>query len=359
MNYDDDYDLQIKRSMKPGNEKIARKRESERIREEKRVEREIRRKKRNKVTKGAYIFSTITIILFFLMLGAGAYFIFFTDLTISFGETEAAEDSVDEEVAENEEEEQDISKKFTDIFTKQDDKPKKKKGVTNYVEIPKTEVNSDMYSDPGKYALTTEYDYVTADEDYYRDALFIGDSRIENFRIHDYFPGATYYCKVGIGISTIMSERIAKLPNGNETTIPEALKSTQFKKIYIMVGVNNMGAHTTAEFFDVYLDMVTTIQNLQPDAKIFILSIMHVSAKYNDHDRGLTNNTNINDRNVAISTLADGENIFYFNLNQLIVEDDGDLMKGYSNDGLHLKTEYYYLWVDYINEHALPADDFK
>ena len=44
MNYDDDYDLQIKRSMKPGNEKIARKRESERIREEKRVEREIRKK---------------------------------------------------------------------------------------------------------------------------------------------------------------------------------------------------------------------------------------------------------------------------------------------------------------------------
>ncbi len=346
--YDDDYDLRIKRSMKPGNEKLARKREAERIKHEK-------RKKRNKTSKAAIVISKIIIALFFIMLLVGAYFIFFTDMTINIGNG----DTVSENEPQEEDEDVDITEKFTKLFTGGKKKSKSKSGETRYVEIPKTDVQSNMYSDPGKYALTTDYDYVTADADYYKDALFIGDSRIEGFKLYGNIDGATYYSKVGISFAALSYEKIAMAPNGNMVTIKEALKQTQFKKIYIMAGVNNMGSQSTTEFFNNYKEFIDMIRSEQPDAKIFILSIMHVSAKYNDGDRGLTNNININDRNVAISTLADGKDIFYFNLNQLIVGDDGDILPGFSGDGLHLKSEHYHIWVDYLNEHALPPEDFE
>ena len=352
-NFDDDYDLQIKRSMKPGNEKLARKREAEHRKKEKEREKIRKRKKSAKAALGVSIF---TFVLFGLMILAGVYFIFFKDLSISFGNnTTPVTDEEGNTVATEAEKKDDISKKFTDFFGG----GKKASGKTEYVEYTPTEVNSDMYSDPGKYALTTDYDYVTAEDDYYNDALFIGDSRIEGFRLHNAFPGATYYSKTGIGISTIMWEQIAMAPNGVLTSIPDALQYTQFKKIYIMVGVNNMAAHNTEQFLQVYSDMISTIREKQPDAKIFILSIMHVSARYNDGGSGLTNNININDRNVAISTLADGKDIFYINLNQLICEDNFDIKAGYSGDGLHLKDEYYDLWVDYLNKHALPEYAFE
>ena len=48
-----------------------------------------------------------------------------------------------------------------------------------YEEVDSFEPRSAYYSYTGKKPLTTVYPYVDADENYYKDALFIGDSRVE------------------------------------------------------------------------------------------------------------------------------------------------------------------------------------
>ena len=51
--------------------------------------------------------------------------------------------------------------------------------LPEYISYDKKKTNSPYYSDPGKIPLTTEHDYVKVSDDYFDDAVFIGDSRME------------------------------------------------------------------------------------------------------------------------------------------------------------------------------------
>ena len=229
--------------------------------------------------------------------------------------------------------------------------------LTRYEEKEPVAVNSDLYSDPGKYALTTDYKYIDADSDYFDDALMIGDSRIEGFRLYGDLEGPTYYAQTGISLSQLLYlPEIATLPNGQKTDLRNALKQVKFKKIYIMIGVNNIGAYTTMDFREEFEDLIEIIHSYQPDAVIFIMSIMHISSSY---ESGALNNININDKNVAISSLANGIDTFYFNVNSLVTNDNGPLLPQYTEDGLHLDGKSYKLFCDFLRSHALPDEHFE
>ncbi len=230
--------------------------------------------------------------------------------------------------------------------------------LTMYEEKEPVAVNSDMYSDPGKYALTTNYNYVQADSDYFEDAVFIGDSRMEGFKLYGDLEGATYYAQTGISLSQLLYlPEIATLPNGQKTDLRSALQQVKFKKIYIMIGVNNIGAYSTMDFREEYEDIIEIIHSYQPDAVIYIMSILHISSGY---ESGALNNININDKNVAISSLANGIDTFYLNVNSLYTNDNGPLLPQYTADGLHLDgSRVYKSLCDFLREHALPDEHFE
>ena len=55
---------------------------------------------------------------------------------------------------------------------------------TTYITVPMRKARSAYYDDNDRVAQTTNYDYITVNTDYFNDAAFIGDSRIEG--LHDY-----------------------------------------------------------------------------------------------------------------------------------------------------------------------------
>ena len=60
-------------------------------------------------------------------------------------------------------------------------------------------------------------------------------------------------------------------------TVEEALSEKQFAKIYLMIGINEMGTGTVESFMKAYGEAVQHLQQLQPDAVIYLQAIM------NDH----------------------------------------------------------------------------
>lgn len=228
--------------------------------------------------------------------------------------------------------------------------------LTQYKKTKKRKVNSPYYDDPGKIALTTDYDYVTVDSSYYEDALFVGDSRIEG--LHDYsgLDNATYYYKEGLTVYDMMSEKIAKV-KGEKVTLAKALSRKRFNKIYIMIGINELGERTTKEYAKQYQKNLEQIRQLQPDAIIFIMGIMHVTTEYSKSSE-VFNNVNINDKNVAVAGLANGIDTFYLDMNPSVADKSGGVRKKYTWDGIHLKAEYYRLWVEFLNAHGLSEECF-
>ena len=147
-------------------------------------------------------------------------------------------------------------------------------------------------------------------------------------------------------------KEFASLADGTKATLEEALRERQFGKIYLMLGINELGRGTTESFFMVYADAVNRIRQLQPNAIIFVQGIMRVSGQKSETDP-VFNNVNINERNQALAAMADNQTIFYLEVNDALCDDNGDLIADYTYDQIHLKAKYYQIWKDYLFAHGV------
>lgn len=200
------------------------------------------------------------------------------------------------------------------------------------------------------------YEFQPVDEDYFTDALFIGDSRTVG--LSEYCEPldsrATFYAKVSLTIYGVMDKEFVK-DGDAKISIDKALSQRQFGKIYIMLGLNEIGTGTPESFAEEYGKVVARIRELQPDAIIYIQGIMHVTANKSDHDKYFTND-NINRRNEALSLLADNQTIFYMDMNEAVDDENGNLLKELSFDDVHLKASSYDRWYQFLLGHGIVKD---
>mgnify|MGYP000274996574 CR=1 FL=1 len=156
--------------------------------------------------------------------------------------------------------------------------------------------------------------------------------------------------------STKMSENIEReLENkgiSSSVEVQTALSQRWYGKIFIMVGVNELGDKTPEEYAQAYANNIERIRELQPDASIFIMGMMHVTTGYSDAS-DVFNNDNIDNRNTAAAGLADGEMVFYLDMNECVGDECGGVREEYSYDGVHLKAEYYKLWTEWMKAHGI------
>lgn len=77
------------------------------------------------------------------------------------------------------------------------------------------------------------------DGKWFEDAVFIGDSRTEGLRNYDGLGNATYYAVKGLMVNTVYT-KTATL-DGKNQTVMQALRGRKFGKVYIMLGINELG----------------------------------------------------------------------------------------------------------------------
>lgn len=197
--------------------------------------------------------------------------------------------------------------------------------------------------------------YETVSQEYFSDAVFIGDSRTVGMQQSGLIPNAAYYAKVGIGIGEILSTRFV-WEDGMSLTVPEALSRHSFGKVYIMVGINDMSAGDTDWFLEQYTRILQVVQETQPNAVIYIQG--NIPMGYGTQDMsGSLNNLNLAERNQASGQLADDKNIFYLDISSVYADENGHLLSQYTSDGLHVLKKYYPLWADYLFQHAVVRRD--
>ena len=140
--------------------------------------------------------------------------------------------------------------------------------------------------------------------------------------------------------------------DGEKVTLEEALKAKKYGKIYFQIGINEMGRGTLDGFMTAYEDSVEKFRELQPDAVIFVQGIMKVAKEKSDKDP-IFNNVGIEQRNERIAALADGKNIFYLDMNEVVCDEEGNLKSSLTFDDIHLYGSKYGIWVDYLKENGI------
>ena len=218
-------------------------------------------------------------------------------------------------------------------------------------ETPVTDVNEDTEESASDTRLTY---HGPVDDDYFNDALFVGDSRMVG--LSEYCEPldtrADFYVKKALTIYNLLDGKPIRSFDGTQKSLWEVLDEKQYGKIYIMVGINEIGVGNSEYFKDAYEQVVDRIREVQPDALIFINSIMHVSQAKSDTDN-LYNNTNINARNDAIASLADNIHIYYLNINEAVDDENGALRSDITFDDIHLKGSCYEPWHEYLLAHGV------
>lgn len=229
-------------------------------------------------------------------------------------------------------------------------------GKTIFETYTPVETNSIYYVDAGKVALTTEYPYTTVGEEYFDDAAFLGDSR--TMGISDYSGlNADFYCENGMTIYKLLDEKgVTYQKTGEKVNMNQILQQKKYGKIYIMLGMNELGYRDTNYFLERYREVLTQIREWQPEAVIFLMANLHVSAEKNNVQTEF-NNININAKNVAAATLADGMGIFYLDSNPLFTDENGMLKEDITFDGVHLYANNYMEWKNFLMEHGIVRND--
>jgi lysophospholipase L1-like esterase len=185
-------------------------------------------------------------------------------------------------------------------------------------------------------------------QDYFSDALFVGDSLTEGLKEYGHLDSASYFYRVGLSIYQIFESPKKDAQSG--LTFEEMLKKREYGKIYFLLGINEIGTGTDDYFVRHYSSALQKVRALQPNAIIYIQSILPVTAEKSSG--GVFSNKRIHERNLKLKQLADGEHIFFLNVSSAYADKDGCLPKQYSGDGVHIKAKYYPIWTNYLMTHA-------
>lgn len=192
----------------------------------------------------------------------------------------------------------------------------------------------------------------TVDESYFNDALFIGDSRTQGFILYSGLADTTSYAGKGLSVSKVFTDAIVT-ENGQDYTVSQALENHtgEFKKVYLMFGVNELGWSYPEIFRDKYRDVVQEVKKTQPDATIYVQSILPVSKEKSDSS-DIYNKERIDMFNGLLKDMAAEEEVIYLDVASGVADADGYLPADASTDGVHLNKEYCQIWLQYLEEHT-------
>lgn len=216
-------------------------------------------------------------------------------------------------------------------------------------------------AESGMFAPDGTFYYLRSvpDDSYFSDALFIGDSRTDGFRDYSSLKDvASFWAKESLSVFNVLDKSLPLYTAGtweDSQTLEEVLAGHSYGKIYICMGINEIGMPTTVTYVEKYKALLEMIREKEPDAILYIEGNMHVSKAFSSSDP-VTNNVNLVERNAAIATLANGRDIFYLDMNPAVCDENGDLREELSGDGVHLKASAYELWADFLRQNAIVKE---
>lgn len=203
-----------------------------------------------------------------------------------------------------------------------------------------------------------DYDYSSpvpqsapVDDSYFSDAVFMGDSRTEGFALFSGLSTMTTYASRGLNVSTVFTDATIDL-NGTMVTAIDALKSTSFSKLYIMFGLNEASWPYSDVFIDEYGDIIDEARAVNPNAVIYIQSILPVTKSCSDSSESF-NKTNIDKLNGMLKQLAADKQVYYIDCEKAVADADGYLPEDSSTDGIHFGVPECEAWLEYLKTHTV------
>ena len=190
---------------------------------------------------------------------------------------------------------------------------------------------------------------------WFSDAVFIGDSRTDGLRLYSGITTeADFLEHTGITVYEVLDGKRVIRQGEEKLPILEVLAQKQYGKVYIALGVNELGFYTPQDFAEIYGKLIDAVRACQEEARIYVQAIIPVNTadcKRNSQPYYVTND-NIVPYNEALAGMAQEKKVYFLRVDQAMEGADGELEADLSADGVHFKKAGYQVWLDYLTTHT-------
>lgn len=189
---------------------------------------------------------------------------------------------------------------------------------------------------------------VPVDDSYFADATFIGDSRLEGFHNQSGITEGDFLTSVGMNVSDIFTKQSIASPEGN-ITVFQAMYPERCKKIYFMLGTNELG-NVWEDFTKSYRVMLSETKRLFPGATIYAIGVPYVEeSKVTTGD--YINNANVDKMNNIILNICSEGDYYFLDVNEVLSDGNHSLIPNASSDGVHMYGDYCKIMLEYLKTH--------
>ncbi|MBO4384720.1 MAG: hypothetical protein J5854_04800 [Clostridia bacterium] len=205
-------------------------------------------------------------------------------------------------------------------------------------------------------------------EDWFKDAVFIGDSIMLGWKNYNnkhletdaLFFGPTHFlCEgsygAGHALEPVSDSSLHPIYQGQQRLLWDSVKMMGAKKVFICFGLNDVaiyGVEGTAENFR---KVCKNITDQSPDAKIYIISSMYL---INDANMKKLTNANLRALNELLRKLCNENGYKFVDIASHLVGPDGYLKAEYCSDNyVHQTNAAYDVWAKILR--SLAAHEIR
>ncbi len=211
----------------------------------------------------------------------------------------------------------------------------------------------------------------TVDKSYFDDAAFVGDSVSLKLNYYCKTTGdlgkAKFFTSGSLGAANALWElsrpdSVHPSYQGEKMLIEDCVAASGAKKVFIMLGMNDIGLYTMEESIENYVELISRIKLNSPDCVIFVQSMTPITKGSQRAGESL-NNDKIKQYNKMLLQMCIDNGWSYLDIASVMYDESGEaLNETYCSDkdtmGMHFTNEGCSAWIEYLKTHALNAENY-
>lgn len=198
----------------------------------------------------------------------------------------------------------------------------------------------------------------------FEDAVFIGDSvtlKLKNFvtkqrqSVPEYFGGGQFLTSGSLGSGNalweVSSKSVHPAYQGEKMLLEESIPLTGAKKIYMMLGINDIAVYGLEGAVENYKLLMNRILEAVPDTQFYIQSATPI---VEGAETGSLTNENLEKYNLLLKEMCEERELRFVDVASVMKDENGYLIRDYCSDpdgmGIHLMDDACKLWLGYLLE---------
>ncbi len=192
---------------------------------------------------------------------------------------------------------------------------------------------------------------------FFENAIILGDTRVVQL-LPTYNIGTFHKVLYGTAVNVSNALTYDSVDSeGVSQTFASALTERSYGKVYICLGLNELGWSYPEVFEEDYDSLIEEIKRLQPAASIFLLNIVPVDESRYSND--YIKNSRIEQYNAMILSVAQKHSAYYIDCFTGMADASGSLSDSFSSNGFYINEAGGQAWWKYLATHTVDPEVYE